>query len=185
MNATARLEAQTKSLAALLTRYRFPIIVGAGAAELWKIEDAEDSEAVAVGDSGLHPDYFYVATQNAGGDSRGWDQEIKDLMHFFVVRGIPVINPCALLRQFVKRDDFHCADSRSNRNLQALLFTTPQSSRSGTKGWKRFECSRREYGEEPKTVGHLLMQKDNLQKKCKQWWSRQPGEQKLCIDQFC
>ena len=84
---------EVKKFIRFLSYYRFPIVVGPGDGESWRIED-----------------------------SSSWNLAVNRVVTMLRDAGIPVLNPADYIKSHARRDDWHPADTIENRLMQAQLF---------------------------------------------------------------
>ena len=84
---------EVKKLIRVLSYYRYPIVVGPGDGDSWRI-----------------------------GDSSSWNLAVNRVVKMLKDAGIPVLNPVDYISSHARRDDWHPADTTSNRLMQAQLF---------------------------------------------------------------
>ena len=83
---------EVKKFVRILSYYRFPIVVGPGDGESWRIED-----------------------------SSSWNVAVNRVVTMLRDAGIPVLNPADYIKSHARRDDWHPADTIENRLMQARL----------------------------------------------------------------
>ena len=84
---------EVKKFIRIMSYYRFPIVVGPGDGESWRIED-----------------------------SSSWNLAVNRVVTMLRDAGIPVLNPADYIKSHARHDDWHPADTTENRLMQAQLF---------------------------------------------------------------